>query len=89
MARPHLRSSTELQLHASTLLLRIKIPEHAVSGLQAEDDSDKEETEPSDVDMSGSDSEDEAPCKPARGRKGKQAAAAGKKAAKKASIQNA
>ena len=50
------------------------------------DDSGKEETEPSDVDMSDCDSEDDAPRKPARGKKSARAATKVKKKAKQASL---
>ena len=50
------------------------------------DDSGKEETEPSDVDMSDCDSEDDAPRKPARGKKAGRTATMAKKKAKQASL---
>ena len=49
------------------------------------DDSHKDETEPSDVDMSGSDSEDEKPLRATCRKKGREAVSAAKKQAKEAS----
>ena len=50
------------------------------------DDSGKQETEPSDVDMSDCDSEDDAPRRPARGKNSRRTATMAKKKAKQASL---
>ena len=58
----------------------------AEAAAEEADDSGKEETEPSDVDMSDGDSEDDAPRKPARGKNSRKTAVTAKKKAKQASL---